>query len=485
MMNCNGNYFPGCTENLGVVPLFLLSAFLCFPIFVAFLFLTERVCFVFDAMGITSSKSLIAGHRFSYFLFFVKIILLQGVVWGAEPDKTLIFSKGEQKIIHFESLSHYSLGNPEVISKKLSLPKKTLYLKGKKMGYTDLILWDKSKHKQHYHIYVLSKREALKMADLIQSIQFLPLEIQFQGTGVKVSGTLDRLEELEFFEKIKRDWKKPLWNAVNYTQKLQKQLISKIYLEFFQRKIQSYSCQLGQDQIFLCHYKSFSRLTDLEKLFSLKYGIQFNYHPLSISESNFRLSFKIVQVERHDGKEFSLGLYQLSGTIKSLINIGEISLIENNAVNALNQHFKFKTLAEPEITTNLNTPGKINLGMSHPYPQLQRSENIVQTDWKDTGLKIDYQLQNHSSDLKLKYSIELSSHSDGGIKQSREHAELSVERSSQFIPIFHTGLQQNQSSKEGIPLLSNIPILGHFFSYSRTTHNFKCIIGFVKVEHAP
>ncbi len=116
-------------------------------------------------------------------LFFVKIfLLLPSASLAADSPKDIVLAKGEQKEIELKDLRNFSVGNPEVISYKF-LPKQgKLLVKGKKVGFTDVIIWS-AKGKETFSLYVLSKQKFLKTFQLADALKNLNLEIDIKGAS--------------------------------------------------------------------------------------------------------------------------------------------------------------------------------------------------------------------------------------------------------------------------------------------------------------
>ena len=94
----------------------------------------------------------------------------------------MILAKGEQKEISLEGLKNFSVGNQEVISYKWMPKLGKLLVKGKKVGFTDLVVWSKN-GKENFSIYVLSKQKFLKTFQLADALKNLNLAIDIKGSG--------------------------------------------------------------------------------------------------------------------------------------------------------------------------------------------------------------------------------------------------------------------------------------------------------------
>src|SRR5690606_32260062 len=141
-------------------PLFLFAAFLFAP--EAFFLFLRRVSVIAVLEAINISQWIT-----NYFLnlkllnlarslLFVKALLLFPIASFAQNHQTdIIVAKGEQKELSFTHLKKLSVGNSDVISHKLI--KNKLLIKGKKIGFSDLIVWENSPIK--FNIYVLSKQK--------------------------------------------------------------------------------------------------------------------------------------------------------------------------------------------------------------------------------------------------------------------------------------------------------------------------------------
>jgi Flp pilus assembly secretin CpaC len=137
---------PSWIANFGVVPLLRLAAFLLAPIALCFALRRFSVTAVLEAMAISQSKirDLVKMKHLNVAitLIFVKAFLLLPVAAFAQMRASdIILSKGEQKELSFPGLKNFSVGNAEIISYKFMPKSGKLLVKGKSVGFTDLIVW--------------------------------------------------------------------------------------------------------------------------------------------------------------------------------------------------------------------------------------------------------------------------------------------------------------------------------------------------------
>ena len=149
--------FSGWIANLGVVPLFSFAFFLLAPAFFLFNFLRILVCVVLEDIFLSLSYQFNKQYRAIFltcFLLLVKGFIAQSTAFASasSKQKNIFLAKGEQIELDINNLDSFSIGNSEVVQCKYLSKTKKFLVKGKMLGFSDLII--KSGEDQIYHIYV-------------------------------------------------------------------------------------------------------------------------------------------------------------------------------------------------------------------------------------------------------------------------------------------------------------------------------------------
>jgi hypothetical protein len=389
-------------------------------------------------------------------------------------------AKGEQKELSFPGLKNFSVGNPEVISYKFIPKTGKLLLKGKKVGFTDLVVWNKT-GKEVISIYVLSKQKFLKTFQLADALKNLNLTIDIKGPIMTASGVLSDFSDYLYLHKIKGQFQDQVFFKINLDAKLRNHIIGQVYKKLYANGFSSVTCQADWLDI-LCFYEGTTNAEFLKQLSSF-YRVSFIQQDSRLRHKNYRLKLKLVQLERMDGKEIHLGLDKLQASVSDLFVNGIRNLIDKNTVFLQKTQMDLSSLAEPEMIVNLNTPQLIEIGSQIPYQNIgvQGATVIAPIDWRFAGLKIKTKITESYGKLLLDYETEFSRPVDQAISGSKEVSSALLEIG---VPmkIFQIGFQTTSKDRKGIPLLSEIPILKHLFESKSDSKTYKQIYGYVVLE---
>jgi hypothetical protein len=476
------NYF-WWTANLGVVPLFLLAAFLLAPAALCLALRRFSVTAVLDAICISHDKLKLFGIlkllNVTGCLLFVKIFLfLPHAAYASESPKDIVLAKGEQKEIALGELTNFSVGNPEVISYRLHKGK--LLVKGKKVGFTDVIVWTKN-GKETFSLYVLSKQKFLKTFQLADALKNLNLEIDIKGPVMTASGTLSEFADYLYLQKIKGQFQEQVFFKIALDPLLRNHIVGQIYKKLYANGFSSVACQVDWLDI-LCFYEG-SQNENLLKQLSSFYRVTFIQQDSRLKHKNYRLKLKLVQLERIDGREIHFGMDAFKTTVGDLFDFGLRKLIEDNTVFLQKSNLDLSTLAEPELVVNLSTPQLIEIGSQIPYQNIstQGATVIAPIDWRFAGLKIKTKITESFGKLLLEYETEFTRPIGQSINGNKEISSALLEVG---VPmkIFQIGYQTTAKDRKGIPFLSEIPILKHLFESKSDSANYKQLYGFVELE---
>lgn len=476
---------PSWIANLGVVPLFLLAAFLFAPAALCLALRRFSVTAVLEAINISSRNNHYLSNlkllNVTRSLFFVKVFfLLPGASFAQISPSDVILAKGEQKELQFHSLKNFSVGNPEVISYKFIPKSGKLLLKGKKVGFTDVVVWEKS-GKQVISIYVLSKQKFLKTFQLADALKNLNLSIDIKGPIMTASGVLSDFSDYLYLQKIKGQFQDQVFFRINLDPKLRNHIVGQIYKRLYSNGLSSVTCQADWLDI-LCFYEGSSNPELLKQLSSF-YRVSFIQQDSRLRHKNYRLKLKLVQLERLDGREIHMGLDKLQASVKDLFADGIRKLIDDNAVFLQKSQMDLSSLAEPDMVVNLNTPQLIEIGSQIPYQNIgtQGTAIIAPIDWRFAGLKIKTKITESYGKLLLDYETEFTRPVDQSISGSKEVSSALLEIGVP-LKIFQIGFQTTSKDRKGIPFITDIPILKHLFESKSDTKTYKQIYGYVVME---
>jgi hypothetical protein len=476
---------PSCTANLGVVPLLRLAAFLFAPIALCLALRRFSVTAVLEAINISSRNFLKDSNlkplNVTIALLFVKgLLLLPAASQASDPTSDVILSKGEQKEIDLKGLKNFSVGNPEVISYKFLAKTGKLLVKGKKVGFTDLVVWTK-KGKEIFSLYVLSKQKFLKTFQLAEALKNLELSIDIKGPVMTASGILSDFGDYLYLQKIKGQFQDQVFFKINLDPKLRNHIIAQIYKKLYSNGFSHVNCQTDWMDI-MCFYEGEKNDNLLKQLASF-YRVSFVQQDSRLKHKNYRLKLKLIQLEQMDGREIHLGLDKLNSSIGDLFEFGIKKLIDDNFVFLSQSKMDLSTLAEPELVVNLNTPQLTEIGSQIPYQNIntQGSNVIAPIDWKFAGLRIKTKLTESYGKLLLDYETEFSRPVEQAISGSKETSSALLEIG-EPLKIFQIGFQTTSQGRQGIPLISKIPILKHLFESKSDQKTYKQIYGYVTLE---
>jgi hypothetical protein len=471
--------------NLGVVPLFLSAAFLLAPIALCLALRRFSVIAVLEAINISSrNKSYLSKMKLlnlTVWPFLVKVFLFSsGAAFAQMNPSDLILAQGEQRELKFEGLKKFSVGNPDVISYRFEPKSGKLLIKGKKVGFTDIVTWLKG-DKKTLSIYVLSKQKFLKTFQLADALKNLNLQIDIKGPIMTASGVLDDFSDYLYLQKIKDQYKEYVFFKVSLSQQLKKHMIGQIYKKLFSNGFSSVNCQVDWLDV-LCFYEG-AKNPDLLNQLKQYYKVSFIQQDSHLNHQNYRLKLKLIQLERLDGQEIHLGLDKLQTKVNDIFVNGLRNMINENLIYLQSTQSDLSSLAEPEIVVNLNTPQQIEIGSQIPFQNInpQGSTVIAPIDWRFAGLKIKTKITEAYGRFSLEYETEFSKPDDRGISGSKEISSALLKLGTP-LKIFQIGFQTSAKEKKGIPLLSQIPILKEIFQSKSDAKTYKQIYGYVVLE---
>lgn len=473
------------TANLGVVPLLRLAAFLLAPIALCLALRRFSVTAVLEAINISSGRKLFLSNlkplNLTIAILFVKaLLLLPSALQASISESDVILAKGEQKEVSLQNLKNFSVGNPEVISYKFLSKSSKLLIKGKKVGFTDLVVWTKG-GKKVFSIYVLSKQKFLKTFQLADALKNLNLLIDIRGPIMTATGLLNDFGDYLYLQKIRGQFQDQVFFKILLENKLKNFIITQIYKKLYSNGFSHVSCQVDWMDI-VCFYEGHQNDVLLKQL-SQFYRISFIQQESRLRHKNYQLKLKLIQMERMDGKEIQIGIDKLQSSVGDLFEFGVRKLIEDNLIYLGKSKMDLSSLAEPEMVVNLNSPQTIEIGAQIPYQNigLQGATVVAPIDWRFAGLKIKTKISETYGKFLFEYETEFSRPVDQSISGSKEISSAFLELGVP-LKIFQIGFQTTTKGRKGIPFISDIPVLKHLFESKSDQKTYKQIYGYVVLE---
>ncbi len=474
-----------CIANFGVEPSLASLFFLFLPAFFSLNFLLHLVCIVLDAITISLRFYIfkIRSLYLSRFLLFVKIFLISAnystsyAIAANEAIKDIFIGKGEQLTIDAQSLTHYSVGNKEVIKSIFRSKEKKIYIKGKSIGFSDLVIWS-GKNKLTYHIYVSSKREQLKKLKNVETLKRIGLNVSLEGDYALVTGVVDSLRAYLAIQKITSLKSENLVFDISLSKKVRNSIFERTYSSLYKFGASKVICKNLKISIY-CSVDGIDLKDPVVKELEAQLFISFDREIDHFSDKNYLAKFKIIQVESMDDRNIKVGLSKLSSPLINLIQGKHLSLIEGESINVSELNIKATLLSEPQAVITLNSKASLSLGGEIP---VTTTSTIGQnTQWKFYGLKIKTLLSKKNGKPFLSYESTLTTPRTDTIEGTKGKAGLYV-KLNKYSKLFEIGHSFDQSKLEGIPYLNKIPFLKYLFSGTSHSRSYKHIICYINVE---
>lgn len=499
--------FSWWIENLGVVPLLLLRAFLLLPIFVFFAFLLFLVTLVLETISLLLSAPRFQSirdsahvHYFKIFesgkipisRFLVKVVMTITLIFPTFPpvkvlaqtenqdvtDTPLYLTIGEISEVTVKGLSKFSIGNKTVINAR-SQKGNHLLIKGKGIGYSDVLLWSKNATgPKRIQVFVINKNQQIKLFEVQKSLEEVNLKKVQIGRKLGLIGSIQNEKDyLILSDAYNRFSDKLDLSQLRLEQSIRSKKYSELLRLFSRHGIHDIVCTPGNP--FINCETSQNLETNLK-------GIKGNFlitwkvsDPLK-SNQQFKITLTLQQFENLAGENFSFGLNQIEGNLSQAIQNNPLSLIAGNEVSLKNTEFKSETLASPILKSRFATPVKVRIGQEIPFLQGVNNGIATQT-WKFAGLGIDLKITPSGNRVLVEYKTNLSSPSDRGISTNTQESELIISKNRE-IALFDIGFAVKKDEEISLPLISKVPLFGSLFSGNKNLKTFKKILCVIKIE---
>ncbi|MFN8369474.1 MAG: hypothetical protein U0T83_02485 [Bacteriovoracaceae bacterium] len=475
-------------SNLGVVPLFLLAAFLLAPLFCFLRALTVSVILVFDTilnLHLNYFKEKKSSQLLLIMITFVKVfVYLPTLIAAQEVDNatSIILKLGEAKPYPILNLKKYTLSNRSILTVK-SVDERTLLFKAMSKGESSLYLYYENGLKK-ITIKVLSANLYNVIHELKQRLISKNIRFDTGQDTLHLIGTIT--DTNDYFLIQQTQMKSPFLNKNQLTLDTysKNKLISEIYYYFFNQNIDAIKCTEKNLQ-FTCHYSLNDASINLNETITLlkkNYDINFIKAPLANINENYILKIKIIQIEKLNGEELDFGLDHFGGSFNDLFNIGVKGILLKHQFYFQEQNSDLSTLAEPEINIKLNKSATIEVGSEISFKDhLANNNDTITTHWKFAGLKLQVKLLPKGENFEVDYQTSFSRSENSSISTNKEHSAVQINLNNP-IKLFEIGLRTTANQSTSMPLLNKIPILKNIFSSKSTQDNFKKITGIIKLE---
>lgn len=455
--------------NFGVVPLFLLAAFLLVPLVFALRRLTILVLFVHDA--ITNSdkikKTVLflpdATHNVKAILYLICLFTMKVSVSKASiKEETLILAKGEQMELALKGLKKFSVGNKEVLTTKLDQQGSVLFLKGKSMGFTDLILWEGRK-KRHFLVYVISKKHHLEQAKLLEIFEPPQWQVKFEGDDLALNGELLFEHEWKILQRLMTQNYHLRLEGVSLHPSIRRKLITKTYQKLNNLGLEKFQCNILEIPFVNC---LMPRTLSQPELALLKDQLPFHRFEAKYilkKPKNVRVKLKILSFDIQEGQHWQKGLDHIKGNLDQLVHGSFQDMVRNNPIlfSELANHAHI--LTEPEFILLPPNTAQFSVGSEIPYTQKDKDDSV--TAWKFAGLSLNLKIEKSAEPniFSVTYSTELTSPQDQNIQGHKQSANMLIKNNSN-VALFDLTFQSLTLSNSGIPFWGKIPLLKNLFA---------------------
>lgn len=478
------SYFSSWIENLGVVPLFLLAAFLLAPIFFFLFALFVFVIRVFETITNLLNiyfKNFMCSIKAVFLhvaLTFVKALVLLSLPnnLSAQNYETIIISKGEHYKQTVKNIKRYTIGNKEIVKGLYNPKTQVILLKGSKLGFTELIIWKKNNTEKKIKVFVISKTKQLLHAQIAQSLKPTNLKVSLNGNFMRIEGIVKDVSSWVILNKIVKD--QDILLDVTIHKLLVNKLIGDIYKVFFDAYIDSISCDVKSIYIY-CQYQHPKDMKDFHKRFS-ELPVVFSRVKNSRFQENFQAHLKVIQISSKDQKDHNLSINNLTGNISDVFEQNFKNLISQNDVLLKNQNLKVSTIASQTAILKTESPLNLQIGAEIPYKMSEKKRTKIV--FKFAGIQFNLNIKKighqHTIDYKTVFTRP---EPDGSITGSKEHSSLNVMMNKSY-KIFEIRYMLNSKVKDSLPVLGSVPILKTLFESTKDEVKFITITGVLKIE---
>ena len=478
------NYFlSGWIANLGVVPLFSFAFFLALPVAFSLFFLLIRVCLVREPIlnpFITVFFKLFRKEFLTFMLLVVKGISSECAMGqeqnGWDLQKEVFLARGEQIELKLPGLKTFSIGNKEVITHRHNAKSSTLILKGRSIGFSDLVIWPDKGSKSTFRFYVTSKREQLKKMESLQALKETNLSVSVSGELIIVSGEIKTLKEYFIIKNLQQKNSKDIALNVGINKTLRNYIYKTVYQTLYKEGFHHIACATSGANI-TCDFRTNFDSSAIKELGS-KYSIKFRSLIQKRKFDNFNLKFQFITLEGRNSNDLSMGLDKIKANLAKTKQNNQL-ILETEDIFIQEEDLSSKFVSSQSLKAILGEKFDLRIGTEIPFKS--EVEDRIVTVWKFSGLQIKGLLKNKDDSLLLSFESELSSPSEDGISGPRGKSTVNISAEEPQV-LFTLDLNSNYTQSQGIPIFNEIPVLRSLFQTEKTSHQHKMVICILTLE---
>ena len=473
------NYcLSGWMANLGVVPLFLFSAFLLAPIFFLLFLRIILVCLVFEAIISSYIQKYKKFRNIVLAVFRIKVkdlaiisVLTCCNIVVAQAPIIKYIQQGEQFTLDFPKHSQYSIGSKKTLKAKVLTKRRMLLVKGLKPGLSDLIIWGLN-HSQNYQIYVTAEHNKNQKPYILNFLQAGGIKYKDQGHFIKILTSIKSLREFRILNHICGD----ICHG-ELDKKLSIKLIKDVYKDFLSLRLPYIKCRSHHIKI-ICKHRSLTK--DIKQILEhhQQKGVVFIKSTDHLA-SNFKVQFHLIQIESSSQEQIELGIDRLKSNLGIIWEEQAQNTLKNNPLNLNNLDLQASSIASPLIKTTINSPNSIKVGSEIPF--VTTNQFSSQTQWKFAGLNLEFQIYHKRQKIFLDYEAQISSQENDQIKTHSKKSMTQLKPKTRNL-LFQIDLKSSSKQKQRMSFFSRIPLLGKLFRGHTKVDSYSKILGFVQVD---
>ena len=391
--------------------------------------------------------------------------------------RTILLSIGQLQEIKVEKLSHYSVGNDNAISHKHLVKKKVLLFKGKRLGFSEVIVWSKGGKRSRYRFYVIDRRRQLKILHLVEAFSGVGLKVRLSGPLVVLGGEIRNNNVHRLTKKLVSKNPDDVHVTAVFSKSYRNQLLGQIYKHLYDEYVDNFYCRVEGINILCRHPFGAGPSKSLKKFLTSNYFLSFI--PIKKrGNKNYRFKMKLVQMEKLDGGEFNFGLDRLEGGLMELFNEGISGILKKNKILLNRYKINFSTLAEPQAILCIGHPVHLRVGTEVPYKNIES-----EVHWKFAGLEVKLELKEGQGGLQIFYSTKLSSVGGNGKKiAGNDESSSALVKTGRPLKLFDIIFRTFGERESAFPVLGKIPLLGKLFRSKSNNSNLKNITAVILLE---
>ncbi len=488
--------------NFGVVPLFLLDAFLFAPMAFFLFSLRVVVTLVLDTIKILQNFKLtliinsidrynhekltnlsqcvknyshkpLKIHRFILVwvcLFHNHAMANSGVTVKSIPvNQSIMENWGE--------VQNFQIKDPNLLKADYHSKTKNFTLFGKKSGSTLLRLFFKNQTPKEVIIQIHDQQNE---KDWHRKLKLSTISSE---SNHFINGEIHTLKDYTHFYLLSKTQKKFRTENIELSQSLQKTLWLAIYKEFLTAGYYFIKCQFNGFYLHCVNNGQKSLPQELKNSMLEKWAIQFFELPKNSFNSNFEIKLKIIQIENTAGNDIHLGLDQLSSSLSDFFHFPLLEIVGKNQVLLNSMKLEMNVLSEPKIQTITNYENIISVGSEIPF-HIKSDNGKNSVVFKFAGLKVKMKILENHKNFILEYETELSKPESFGeqtaISGNKQQSSVII-NPGDTLKLFEIEFITSNKNLSQFPGLSSIPLLGKIFQSQSDRETYKKIVGLIQV----